>query len=45
MEIETCERIGDWWMDEKGDQRSKWHAQIKNEPRDIGRAERIHQKQ
>jgi len=30
--IEVCERLMDYWTDEKGIRRPKFHAQIKGQP-------------
>lgn len=32
IEIEVCERMGDWWIDEHGKEHPKFHAQVKGHP-------------
>lgn len=32
IEIEICERLMDYWIDDEGQRRPKYHAQVKNEP-------------
>jgi hypothetical protein len=31
-QIETCERLMDYWTDAKGQRQPKYHAQIKDQP-------------
>lgn len=32
IEIEVCERMGDWWIDHEGKEQPKYHAQVKGHP-------------
>jgi hypothetical protein len=32
IEIEICERLADYWIDESGNKNPKYHAQIKDQP-------------